>query len=84
MHNSSPKPLFELFSNSEGLASHIACTAHVRNPLTQTHIFYIMILMKNFKSWHGKPIFGISLREFQYKDVVNLREIAHRQWEPKD
>jgi len=44
MHNSSPKPLFELFSNSEGLASHIACTAHVRNPLTQTHIFYIMIL----------------------------------------
>ena len=80
IHNSNPK----LFSNSEGLASHIACTAHVRNPLTQTHIFYIMILMKNFKSWHGKSIFGISLREFQYKDVDNLREIANRQWEPKN
>ena len=77
IHNSSPKLLFELFSNSEGLASHIAYTAHVRNPLTQTHIFYIMILMKNFKSWHGKPIFGILLSEFQYKGVDNLREIAN-------
>jgi hypothetical protein len=80
MHNSSPKLLFEFFNNSEVLASHIACTAHVRNPLTQTHIFYIMIL----QIMHSKPIFGISLREFQYKDVGNLREIANRQWEPKD